>query len=45
VSLVWSKHVKDRNIASQLEYKIKRIGKEKKEALVKKKKLNILYVK
>lgn len=39
VVLVWSKKVKDRNIASQLEYKIKRIGKEKKEALVKKKKI------
>jgi predicted GIY-YIG superfamily endonuclease len=40
--LVWSKKVKDRNLASKLEYKIKRIGKEKKEELVKKRKIKNL---
>jgi len=34
VILVWNTRVKNRNIASTLEYKIKRIGKAKKEALV-----------
>jgi len=37
VVLVWNRNVKDRNTAAQLEYKIKRIGKAKKEALVSKK--------
>ena len=34
VVLVWKKRVKDRNVAAKLEYTIKRIGKQKKEALV-----------
>ena len=37
VTLVRKKKVKDRNIASKEEYRIKRIGKEGKEALVLKK--------
>ena len=37
VVLVWNKSVKDRNVAAQLEYKIKRIGKAKKEELILKK--------
>lgn len=37
VILVWSTKVKDRTAASKLEYTIKRIGKEKKEALILKK--------
>jgi putative endonuclease len=34
VKLVRHKKVKDRNVASKEEYRIKRIGKEKKEALL-----------
>lgn len=35
VVLVWKKKVKDRVVAAQLEYKIKRIWKEKKEEMLK----------
>jgi len=35
VKLVRSKKVKDRNTAAKLEYKTKRLGKKKKEELVK----------
>ncbi len=34
VVLVWHKKVKDRNVASKLEYKIKRLGREKKEEMI-----------
>lgn len=34
VTLIWHKKVRNRVVAAKLEYKIKRIGKEKKEALV-----------
>jgi predicted GIY-YIG superfamily endonuclease len=36
VKLVWNKKVKDKITAMKLEYATKRIGKEKKEELVKK---------
>lgn len=45
VVLVWSRKVKDRNIASQLEYTIKRIGKAKKESLVLKQQKKLASVK
>ncbi|MCF7834714.1 GIY-YIG nuclease family protein [Candidatus Gracilibacteria bacterium] len=34
VKLVWKKKVSDKNTASKLEYKIKRMGKQKKEELI-----------
>lgn len=38
VTLIWSKKVADRNEASQLELKIKKLWREKKEEMIKQKK-------